>query len=157
MANISSSLTSYLYGLMTSDTGIDSYLSEDNDPAGVITANIQNATPELAEHAQSIVYPAVYVYCEKLSNLLTEKFAAFSGKARLAIEIRCSKDRLGGLERQLERYADAACEVLDNSRGSWQDGGFYAGGYEVTYGTVKHGGKNFLQIAKITFDVEVSR
>ena len=32
----------------------------------------------------------------------------------------------------------------------------YNGGYEINYGAVKHGGRNFLQIAKITLDVDIS-
>jgi hypothetical protein len=33
---------------------------------------------------------------------------------------------------------------------------YYAGGYQVAFGPVKHGGKNFIQIAKITFEIGVS-
>jgi hypothetical protein len=33
---------------------------------------------------------------------------------------------------------------------------FFAGAYEASYGAIKHGGKNFVQQAKITFDIEVS-
>jgi hypothetical protein len=36
-------------------------------------------------------------------------------------------------------------------------GVFYGGVYEVEYGAVKHGGKNFIQIAKVTFNLEISR
>jgi hypothetical protein len=52
---------------------------------------------------------------------------------------------------------DAVCALLDDSRGDWGDGAFYAGGYEVNYETVARGGKNFLQRAKVGFDVEVSK
>jgi hypothetical protein len=33
---------------------------------------------------------------------------------------------------------------------------FYAGGYDVEFGPVKRGGKNFLQSAKVSFEVDVS-
>jgi hypothetical protein len=46
--------------------------------------------------------------------------------------------------------------VLDAHRGDWGGGMFFAGGYEVSFGTTKHGGKNFIQAAKVTFDVDVS-
>ena len=36
-------------------------------------------------------------------------------------------------------------------------GMYYAGGYEVTLGAVKHGGKNLIQAAPITFQIGVSR
>jgi hypothetical protein len=163
MANISSSLTSYLFGLLTSDTGLNHQLNTGIEDDGLTFAGeshsvaIQNAPPDLAERSQTVRYPAVYLYCEKLTNSLKEKFATFSGKGRLVIEVRCSQDRIDGIERAVERYADAACRVLDDARGSWQDGAFYTGGYEVLYTTLKHGGKNFLQIARISFDVEVSK
>jgi hypothetical protein len=163
MANISSSLTSYLFGLMTSGSGVDAQLQtiaqEDgiNYAGQILSVLIQNSTPDLAERSQQVLYPSLYLYCEKLTNTLKEKFAVFSGQAKLVIEVRCSQDRMDGLERKLERYSDAACRVLDGARGSWQDGAFYTGGYEVVYSTVRHGGSNFLQIAKISFEVQVSQ
>jgi hypothetical protein len=163
MANISSSLTSYLFGLLTSDTGVDSQLraiaKEDGAEfaAEVRAVSIQNTSSDLVERAVQTEYPALYLYCEKITNSLREKFRTFSGKAKLVIEVRCSHDRLQGLERNLEIITDAACRVLDSARGTWQDGAFYTGGYEVGYGAVRHGGRNFLQIAKIVFEVEVSK
>jgi hypothetical protein len=163
MANVTTSLTSYLFGLLTSETGLDTQLRAiaQEDGIGITDAIrsivVQNSAPELVERGQQVQYPAVYLYCEKLDNSLKEKFATFSGKGRLVIEVRTSHDRIEGLERMLERYADAACRVLDGSRGSWQDGAFYTGGYEVVYAPLRHGGRNFLQTAKISFDVDVSR
>jgi len=34
---------------------------------------------------------------------------------------------------------------------------FYSGQYQVTYGPVKQGGKNFTQVAKVTFEIGVSK
>jgi hypothetical protein len=163
VANISSSLTSYVLGLLTSDTGLTVQLlaiAQDDGieaPPTVRSVTIQNAAPDMLEKSSQAKYPAALVYCEKLTNKLREKFRTFSGQAKLAIELRCSQDRLHGIESHLELYADAACKVLDNARGDWQDGAFYTGGYEVSYSPVRQGGKGFLQIAKISFDVEVSR
>jgi hypothetical protein len=56
----------------------------------------------------------------------------------------------------LELYVEAITGVLDANRGDWGNGVFYGGGYEVTFGASKHGGKNFLQAARVTFDVDVS-
>jgi hypothetical protein len=116
----------------------------------------QNVAPEIAERSTGSKYPLVHVYCNKLSNLLTEKFRTFSGQAQMAAEIRVSQDRLEGLETISQLYADAVTQVLDQSRGDWGDGVFFGGGYEINYGAVKAGGKNFLQIAKITFVLDVS-
>lgn len=116
----------------------------------------ENVAFEMAEKTAGVTYPAVYVYCEKLSNGLREKFRTFSGTASMAVEIRASYDNLARLARDLHFYAAAATEVLDSHRGDLGSGMFYTGGYEVTFGPVKRGGSNFLQAAKIRFDVDVS-
>jgi hypothetical protein len=64
---------------------------------------------------------------------------------------------LEGLQDGLETYTDAVRQVLETSRGDWGDGMFYSGEYQASFGPVKHGGKNFIQTAKITFEVGVSR
>ncbi len=118
--------------------------------------NAQNVAFEVAERTAGVSYPAVYVYCEGLANQLREKFRTFSGKAHMVMEVRVSYDKLDTLARDVQYYAAAAAEVLDSHRGEWGDGMFYAGGYEVDFGPVKRGGRNFLQSAKISFDVDVS-
>jgi len=116
----------------------------------------QNVAPEIAERSTGAKYPLVHVYCSTLSNLLTEKFRTFSGQAQMVAEVRVSQDRLEGLEAASQLYADALTQVLDQSRGDWGNGVFFCGGYEITYGPVKSGGKNFIQIAKITFTLDIS-
>jgi hypothetical protein len=91
-----------------------------------------------------------------LTNLLTEKFRTFSGKAHMAVEVRVTHDRLEQVSKNLQYYAGAATEVLDAQRGDWGSGMFYTGGYKVEFGPIKHGGKNFLQAAKVQFEVDVS-
>ena len=75
----------------------------------------------------------------------------------MTIEVRHSQDKLQGLQDALELYADSVTQMLDSGRGDWGDGMYYPGGYEVAVGTVKSGGKNFMQAAKITFQIAVSR
>jgi len=116
----------------------------------------QNMSVDLSERSSNIKYPAVCVYCDKITNSLTEKFRTFSGSASLVVEVRLSQDKLDGLESALELYVDAITQILDQNRGDWGQGLFYAGGYEVSFGPVKQGGRNFIQIAKITFQVGAS-
>lgn len=116
-----------------------------------------NANVEISEKSGHAHYPALLVYCDKLSNSLKEKFRRFSGKGHLVIEVRCSHDRIEGLEAATQMYVDAVCALLDDSRGDWGDGTFYSGGYDVVYEPVGRGGKNFLQRARIGFDIEVSK
>jgi hypothetical protein len=72
------------------------------------------------------------------------------------VEVRVTHERLEELGRQLELHAEAVTDVLDSNRGDWGGGIFYTGGYEVTFAGMKHGGKNFIQSAKVAFEVDVS-
>ena len=103
------------------------------------------------------MYPALLVYCDKMANSQKEKFRQFSGKAHVVVEVRHSQDRLDGIETKTQMYVDAVCALLDDSRGDWGGGSFYAGGYDVIYEPIARGGKNFLQRAKVGFEVEVSK
>ena len=135
---------------LANDTGI---ALEPVPPARIVN---QNVPFDLAEKALAVKYPALYVYTDRVRNLLTEKFRAFSGKVRTVTEIRVARDRIEGIEEQVRLYVDAVTKVLDANRGSWGEGAFFTGGYEVTFEPVRHGGKNFLQIAKVTFEVDFS-
>jgi ABC-type transporter Mla subunit MlaD len=117
----------------------------------------QNVAADVAERSAAIQYPAVNVYCEKIVNSLHEKFRTFSGSVQMTMELRHSQDRLDGLQDALELYTDALTQVLNVGRGDWGDGMFYGGAYQVSFGPVKKGGKNYIQVAKVTFEIGVSR
>ncbi len=122
-------------------------------PAHVVNQNIPIA---VAERSGAVKYPVVHIYSDRTRNLLTEKFRTFSGKIRTVAEVRVSQDRVEGIEDQLRLYVDSVTQVLDANRGSWGQGAFFTGGYDVTYDPVQHGGKNLLQIARVTFEVDLS-
>jgi len=143
-------------GLPASVAAVAEAADERLQPIGTAQIVAQNVAADLIERSSTVRYPAVHVYCERLSNTLREKFRTFSGKAHLAMEVRSSQDRLEGLERQVQLYVDAVTAVLDGRRGDWGDGLFYGGGYEAVFGPVKRGGKNYVQTAKITIEVDVS-
>jgi hypothetical protein len=156
--------TATIVGMISGPTGINANLASLNTADSLIAPLIdtsqiyqQNVAPELAEKSTVVKYPSVYVYCEKYANTLTEKFRSFSGTVQMAVEVRYSQDRLDGLQDSLELYVDSVTDVLDAERGDWGNGLFYAGGYDVALGAVKHGGRNFLQTAKISFQIDVSR
>ncbi len=163
MLQIAIETTGKLAGLLSSPNGVPAAVTAISSEQGLglpaITAHqiiSQNVAPELAEHSTPSKYPLVYVYCSKLANDLREKFRTFSGDAQMVVEARISQDRLEHIDTNLHAYVDAITGVLDSSRGDWGDGVFYAGGYEISFGGVKQGGRNFLQIAKVTLVVEIS-
>ena len=163
MLSIASAATQKLAGILAASNGVPATVEALTSRQGLILPQIgpqqiitQNVTPDIAEKSVISKYPLVYVYCTKLVNDLREKFRTFSGDAQMSAEARVSQDRLDGLESNLHVYVDAITSVLDGNRGDWGDGFFYGGGYEVTFSKVKHGGRNFLQSAEISFAVEVS-
>lgn len=134
--------------------------AEQASPLAAIAAHqviAQNVAAELVERSTVTKYPIVCVYCNKIANVLREKFRTFSGDADMVIEARVSQDRLDNMESSTQLYVDAITQVLDSNRGDWGDGVFYSGGYEVSFGGVKQGGRNFIQIAKVTFALEISK
>jgi hypothetical protein len=160
---IGSAISGQIIQLITAPVGANSTLAAlsaaDSAPAAALdTAQIraQNVAPDLMERGETVSYPAVNVYCEKLVNALTEKSRSFSGSAHMVVEVRHSHDRLEGLQDALELYTDAVTATLGASRGDWGNGMFYAGGYEVSFTAVKHGGRNFIQTAKIALEIGVS-
>ena len=117
----------------------------------------QNLPVDVAERSTPTKYPCIYVYCEKASNQLREKFRTFSGQVSMVVEIRASTDRVEAIDAQTSLIVDAVTSTLDQNRGDWGGGIFYGGAYEVGYAGIKQGGKNFIQIVKVSFDLDVSR
>ena len=159
-ATIGSVITQQVIGLINGSKGVNSRLAVLDALGGALNASqvrAQNVAPDIADRSNAMQFPAVNVYCEKVVNSLAEKFRTFSGNAQMAIELRHSQDRLEGLQDALEKYADAIMQVLNANRGDWGHGLFFAGEYQAAFGAVKHGGKNFIQAAKITFEIGVSR
>lgn len=164
MAGLTGQLTSGVVSRLASTVdGVNVRVSAITDAdvslhvTGIRTILAQNATADVTEKAGHAHYPALLVYCDKVSNTLKEKFRQFSGRVHIVVEVRHSQDLLDGIEDGLQVYVDAVCALLDDSRGDWAGGCFYNGGYEVSYEPVARGGKNFLQRAKVGFDLEVSK
>jgi hypothetical protein len=163
MLLIASTSTQKVRGVLAAGGGLSAVLEALSVQQGLTLPRItaqqiiaQNVTPEVSDQSTVDNYPLVYVYCAKVINQLREKFRTFSGEAQMVVEARVSQDRLDQIETNLQAYADAITQVLDDNRGDWGAGIFFDGEYEVTFGGVKHGGRNFLQIAKVAFVLEIS-
>jgi hypothetical protein len=164
MAQIATIATKTLENLLRAPTGLANGLAAVNIRTGNELAPLragqivaQNIGSDLVEKSTGVHYPTYFVYCEKLNNTLREKFRQFSGTATLAVEVRVTHDRLEHLASSVQHYVDALTETLDANRGDWGDGQFYTGGYQISFGPVKTGGKNYLQVAKATFDLQISK
>lgn len=163
MAQIGTRTVQKAAGLLRAPAGLQAGLAAIAQANGIVLPTVelaqiisQNVPADVIEKTAGTKYPAFHIYCEKLNNTLREKFRQFSGTATLSVDVRVTHDRLEGLDQRLQWYVDALTLVLDTHRGDWDNGLFYTGGYTVTFQPVKHGGKNFLQTAKVSFDVQVS-
>jgi hypothetical protein len=163
-ATLGSLITGQVMQLLTGTSGVNSYLAasaQENGhpliPLSATQVRAENVAPDISDKSNTMQYPAVNVYCERIVNSLAEKFRSFSGSVQTTVELRHSQDRLDGLQDALENYTDAILQVLNANRGDWGSGMFYSGAYQVAFAAVKHGGKNFLQVAKVTFEIGVSR
>jgi hypothetical protein len=115
------------------------------------------APAELHDRVGKAAYPVYQVYVERVRNKMTEKFRRFSGTVDVVVEVRISQDRLEGLTERVQFYADAVTDVVERSRGCVEEGVYLPGTYEVTFETVKKGGLNVMQTARVKCELEVSR
>ena len=164
MAQLATIAIKTLENLLRAPTGLATGLAAVTARTGSSLAPLQEnqlvglqIASEIADKSGCIQYPTFFLYCEKLNNTLREKFRTFSGTATLTIEVRVTSDRIENISGALQHYVDALTETLDSIRGDWGEGQFYTGGYQISFSPVKTGGKNFLQVAKATFDLQISK
>lgn len=160
MADTPTQVTSLLAQLLRGEHGLDeaaANLSMDlvKSPLGSSSVVELQAAPDLVEKSANVKYPSVHVYCDRIQNTLKEKFRKFSGTADLNIEVRVSHDHIDGLQQQLRDGVQAITKVLENARGSWDPNTWYSGAYDITFGPVKRGGRNYLQSARVRLEVTV--
>ena len=115
---------------------------------------IQNVPAKLADENNATVYPAVYLYCDRMENALIEKFTKFSGLIFLVADVRVSGERIEGLDKDLARYVEAVRAVLGANQGQWTDNIAYSGAYNVRFRKVELGGRNFIQSAQIEVELQ---
>ena len=163
MSSIAKSATSKIVQWLTAPNGLNATISAMAQETGTLLQPVMarqfftnNVSTEIAEKSEEVKYTAVYIYCDKIANTLVEKFRSFSGRLQMVIEVRVSQDRLDSLEQNSQLYTESVTQTLNQVRGDWGEGLFYAGSYDVSFGPVKHGGKNFIKTIKITFPVEAS-
>jgi hypothetical protein len=162
VASVGSVTTRALVDLLTAESGVTSRVVErlraSNQPvAELVEPRVVEGyvAAELFDRSQGGKYPQIVVYCERVRNTMTEKFNRFSGTVEMVVEVRHSQDRIEGLEQRTQMFSEAVAEVLENARGAWGEGIYYTGEYEIKFEQVKHGGRNFLQVARVKAPVEV--
>lgn len=161
MANLCLAAVTYLRGLLLASDGLNCEAGliaarDGVDLAGFSDASVlvQNVASDLAEENVPVLYPAVYVYSERMDNRLVEKFRKFSGTITAVAEMRVSGERFAELEGQLARYVEALGALLGRNQGSWTDQVAFDGAYEVRFERIRLGGKNFIQSARVEIELQ---
>jgi len=163
MVSLAGTATSKLQELLTAPSGLNTNLATLAQGESVSLSPVlpnqlftENVSSDIAERSVEPQYTAVYIYCNKIENALTEKFRSFSGTIEMTIDVRVSQDRLEDIDQASQLYSTGVTQTLDQNRGDWGQGLFFAGRYEVSFGPVKHGGRNFIKSAKISIQLDAS-
>lgn len=153
-----------LAALLTNASAIQGEISSISAESGievpVIPASqvyLSSAPAGMAELQQELGYPRVSVFSTRVKNTQVEKFRSLSGSVTVTAEIAATADLLSDVDTWIHFYVEAITNILRENRGDWNDGVFYSGAYEVDIQPPKPGASGFLQIARVNFEVGVSR
>jgi hypothetical protein len=117
---------------------------------------VSSVPAELADKNVQLSYPRVCIYSSNLKNSQVEKFRSFSGQVTVVAEIWASGDLITDVDAWIHFYVEGVANILQSNTGDWGNGMFYAGAYDVQFQPPKPGGLGFVELAKLTFALNVS-
>ena len=118
---------------------------------------LSSATPDIGDKNLQFTYPRVCLYSIGLKNTHIEKFRSLSGTVSVIADIWVSANLLQDADNWSHFYVEALTNILRLSIGDWGDGVFFSGAYDVQFQPAKAGGFGFVELAKVTCNVNVSR
>jgi hypothetical protein len=119
----------------------------------VLTAS----SPDIGDRNVELTYPRVALYSTGLKNTQIEKFRSLSGTVTVVAEVWASAALVGDCDQSIHFYVDAVTSILQQNLGDWNDGVFFPGVYDVQFQAPKQGGFGFVESAKVTLGLIVSR
>ena len=123
-------------------------------PAQVAVSSI---SPDIGDKNVQLTYPRICLYSSGLKNTQQEKFRSLSGSVAVVAEIWASGNMVTQTDQWIHFYVEAVTVLLRQSIGDWNDGFFFSGMYDVQFLPPKAGGFGFVQSAKVTCNLNVSR
>jgi hypothetical protein len=112
--------------------------------------------PDMGDLDLQLSYPRVCVYSNQVANNQREKFRSFSGVVTVVADVWSSSSLEQQTELGLHFYVEGISALLRTGIGDWGDGCRYSGVYDVRIQTPKTGGAGFVQMARVTCNLEVS-
>ncbi len=150
--------------LLVSDQALSNAISAASDQNQMLVPNISpeqvlvsSAAPDLADLVNEYYYPRICVYSSGLKNSHLEKFRSISGSISVVAEIWTSANFLSDTDRWIHFYVDAFTTIMGSNIGDLGDGLFFPGTFDMQFQPPKRGGFGFLQMAKVTCNLTVSR
>ena len=118
---------------------------------------LSSASPDLGDKDVQLTYPRVCLYSGGIKNTQAEKFVSLSGTVSVIADIWASSNLATDTDQWIHFYVEAFTAILRQSRGSLGQGLFFPGVYDVQLQAPKAGGLGFVQSARITCNLNVSR
>jgi len=118
---------------------------------------LSSASADIADKDFQLTYPRVCLYSTAVKNTQIEKFRSLSGTVAVIAELWASANLLQNADQWIHFYVEALTNILRQSIGDWGDGMFFSGVYDVQFQPPKLGGFGYIESAKVTCNVDVSR
>ncbi len=118
---------------------------------------MSSVPPEVGDNNVQLTYPRVCLYSSGLKNTQMEKFRSLSGTVAVVAEIWASGNMVTQSDQWIHFYVEGVTELFRQNIGDWGDGMFFSGIYDVQFQQPKAGGFGFVQSAKVTCTLNVSR
>ena len=123
-------------------------------PGDVVLSSV---SPDIGDKNLQLTYPRVCLYSSGLKNTQVEKFRSLSGMVAVVVEIWASGNMVTQSDQWIHFYVEAVTDILRSDIGDWGDGIFFSGAYDIQFQQPKAGGFGFVQSAKVTCNLNVSR
>lgn len=150
--------------LLTGSSGLTSQISAlaqaGNTTIPLIEPNqvvLSSASPAIGDKDVQLTYPRVCLYVTGLKNTNVEKFRSLSGSVSLVIDLWASAALVTNSDVWIHYYVEAVTNLLAANIGDWGDGVLFGGSYDVQFTAPNTGGLGYVQSAKITVSLNVSR
>ncbi len=150
--------------LLTAGNALEGQISAIADGSNTSVPNIaanqvvlSSATPDMGDKSLQFTYPRICLYSTGLKNTHTEKFRSLSGTISVIADVWASGNLLQDTDTWIHFYVEAVTNILRQHIGDWGDGLFFSGTYDVQFQPPKAGGFGFVESAKVTCNVNVSR
>jgi hypothetical protein len=152
-----------LLNLLTVNDALSQAISSNAALAGVAIASLNTAqiigsfvNPDMGDLNLHLTYPRVCVYASHIANNQREKFQAFSGVVSVVADLWSSDSLEQPAELALHFFVQGIAGILQTNIGDWGDGFRYSGVYGVQMQVPKVGGLGFVQLARVTCNLDVT-